>query len=762
MKARDPVSVAPPGRLGRAVAQGLELVWDRVVFGDTPELEKLVALVDPAGAIETVHWGRNYLWRATTIDQHAATLDLVVKQFRHDRWRAAWRRRHEGSKAFKSWRMAWTLIAGEFPTPAPVLLAESLDPSGPSAYVCQRVDGFEEVRYLMRRWNLGEATSPDANTVLAAIGELARRLHDAGIWHRDFSAGNVLVGPSSGGQPALCVLDLNRARHLGRVSRTQRMRDLARLPAHLEQHRELLRQAYFAPAPVAGADRLRHELFFRTFHGRHQLKQTLRGGVKGRGWLGLIKARSSYPHLAPPPSGAATRDRSVWDPLSDQPHHHASPLAKLGVRLADGADHGRTIAAAAWALPRVVMRTRALLAAPRQATLDGIGIAVRPQANLQDLLGAVEGLGCRHVALRVHPWESDHRAEVEVAESLAARGHQLLVAVPQNRELVRDRGRWRGKLVELAELLGPYAQTFQIGQAINRSKWGVWTLGEYLELAADAAEILRAAIPGVQIVGPAVIDFEPHMAIAAVQRHCRGLHFDALGSLLYVDRRGAPENPQLGYDAEGKAAFMRAIAETSRTCSPRSWITEVNWPLREGPHSPAGRSVSVDEESQADYLVRYILLTHGSGFAQRVYWWQLAAKGYGLIDPSGEGVGPAGEAIGRRRPSYRALATLVRELGGARRIADLSAASSAPPAGMPARTMVFERDGRSIVVAWSSEGRTSLDLPAVPRRVVDRDGHSLAIEGPRLELGPSVVYAELPDAAATGDTMDSRFPEAVT
>jgi len=120
------------------------------------------------------------------------------------------------------------------------------------------------------------------------------------------------------------------------------------------------------------------------------------------------------------------------------------------------------------------------------------------------------------------------------------------------------------------------------------------------------------------------------MAEALANRRHEGLHFDVLSSLLYVDRRGAPENRQLGLDTVDKVVLLRAIAEVGRNCSERLWITEVNWPLREGPHSPAGKSVSVDEQSQADYLVRYYLLTLGTGLVERVYWWRMAARGYGL------------------------------------------------------------------------------------------------------------------------------------
>ena len=136
------------------------------------------------------------------------------------------------------------------------------------------------------------------------------------------------------------------------------------------------------------------------------------------------------------------------------------------------------------------------------------------------------------------------------------------------------------------------------------------------------------------------------------------LAFDGLASLLYVDRRGAPENRQLGFDTEGKVRLLAAIAGTARlVVSDRQWISEVNWPLREGPHSPAGKSVAVDEEAQADFLVRYFLLAAGTGRVERIDWWQLVAKGYGLCDPQADG-------SLRERPAFRAFATLIRELAG--------------------------------------------------------------------------------------------------
>ncbi len=240
--------------------------------------------------------------------------------------------------------------------------------------------------------------------------------------------------------------------------------------------------------------------------------------------------------------------------------------------------------------------------------------------------------------------------------------------------------RWRAAVEELGERFAPYGTRFQIGQAVNRSKWGIWTRNEYVRLYQVAAEVLRR-IDGVELLGPAVIDFEFQITSAVVNHRAEGLDFDILASLLYVDRRGAPENCQLCFCTIEKVLLLKAIADTGRNSTSRSWITEVNWPLAEGPHSPAGKTVAVSEGAQADYLVRYYLQTLASGAVERVYWWRMIARGYGLIAPEPDGTL-------RRRPSWYALKTLITMLDGA-------TFTSALPTGDDTWLYRFERGGEA-------------------------------------------------------------------
>jgi len=696
---------------------------------------ELARLTDPQAAGETVHWGRNYLYRAN-LQTPGGRLAVVVKQFPNSGWRERWRRRRGEDKARRSWRMALAFAAAGIATAEPLMLAESRHPEGPSFFITRDLGPTVEARHLLLARNAGSEAKdfPQVDFVayLQALGRAARRLHDRGLFHRDLSIGNVLT-PIADGKLDLAkiyLVDLNRARrrqHLGVLTRS---RDLCRLEIFQHQDQQVFLDAYWGQAGVVGWRWFLYQWFHRSFRFKIRFKKALRGRLR-KLRDGLSPRRPPHGQMPAAPASAGSRDKAVWDRFSDQPHQHAGRLEKLTIRLSDLRSHLGFAASLSAAAPRIWRRYRQLQAGLYRQSLpwQGAGICLRPAPEAEDqLLQAVEDLGVHHVLLRLHPWEDDHQAELELASELHRRGFELTFALPQNRDLVRDPARWRARLEQLSEQFIPFGRTFQIGQAPNRSKWGVWRYGEYLHLAEQASEVLRAH-PGVELVGPAVIDFEFHVTAALVNAKTAMPPFDALASLLYVDRRGAPENSQLGFDTVDKLVLAQAIADTAKGCSGRSWITEVNWPLREGPHSPAGREVAVDESAQADYLVRYYLLALTSGCAERVYWWQLVAQGYGLIAVAEKG------APGRRRPAFAALATLERQLAGStfqRRLAS-------PPRSY---LLLFAgAGGGEVVVGWSVDAELEVELPWPAEKVLDQQGEEVPLGTGRAQrLGASVSY----------------------
>lgn len=725
------------------------LVWSSTA-DQRAALDALVATMVTGGGARTLHHGRNLVCR-TTLATAEGPRSVVVKRFGVEGWWHRSRRRLRGAgKAQQSFTAARALARAGVATPTPLLYLETADLAKPSYYVSAALEEVVEARAVVRALNAGEPPAIAETSFLTAVATAARKLHDAGFWHRDFSAGNLLLEVNPGAAlPLVAIVDLNRLRVLEKLSLAQRMRDLCRLPLARVDHQEALLLAYFASDPQkpasqrepvpAGALRL-YRTFKHSFEARHRRKRALRESLAR--WRGRLVSRGTFAHLPAAAPGAPLRDRAVWDQLSDQPHLHAGRWEKVGARLADAPAQLRELGGGLAALPRVRQRYRELTAAAGDAgrPFAGLGVAVRPIDNQELLFAALADLGVGNVLVRLHPWDSGAAREAEVAlvGALAAQGYEVSLALPQDRALVRDPPRYHAAAEELAERLGSMVKAIQIGQAINRSKWGVWSLADYARLAAPAIESWRQHAPGVTILGGAVIDFEPHVTLAFANG-ASGLRFDGLASLLYVDRRGAPEARQLGFDAVAKATLIKAIADTARVVGPRSFITEVNWPLAEGPHSPAGRLVAVDEDSQADFLVRFFAPVLAAGVAERIFWWQLFAKGYGLADPLVAG-------LPRRRAAFDALATLARQLTGT-----VTAAAIATTPGT--RALQFTcADGGELVLAWSTDTRRepgssrSLTLPRPVATLLDRDGRALTPPpGCELPLGPGPRYARLVD-----------------
>lgn len=703
-------------------------------FGDLEQ--EVRRLTDPSAALETLHWGRNYLYRAA-LKAPGEAVDVAVKQFRYPGGLSGFLQRFKGTKAERSWRAALAFRRAGLPTPRPLLLVETSG-KGPSFFVTKHLAGVIESREVFRAVEEGrrEEAFPglDYEGVLAELGRLLRRMHDAGIWHRDLSIGNVLLHGVHG-VPDLSIIDLNRAR-TGKVpSVSERTRDLCRLRIFEEEHQRIFLDAYWGDGESpSGFKRWLYRRYHRGFLGKIETKKRVRGGLQSVGEL--FRIRRAHPHIPAAPEGAGARDKIVWDSLSDQPHQHASRLEKAAIRLADLGGHLRTAGALVTSLPRSLAHYRrlkaGLYARPTPFGLPGLGLRPCPEAP-EALLTAVEDLGVGHLLLRLHPWQESHDEEEELARELHGRGYELAFALPQDRSLVKDPERWRTSLAQISERFRPFGRHFQVGQAINRSKWGIWNYREYAQLVAIAGDVLRTD-DEVEILGPSVIDFEHHATAAVLNLGYEGLDFDIVSALLYVDRRGAPENEQAGFDTVDKVLLLKAIAEKSKNASGRCWVTEFNWPLWEGPHSPAGKDVSVDEESQASFLVRYLLLTLGCGAVERAYWWQMVARGYGLAT-----VTPEGDL--QRRPAFQALATAARLLKGTTVLERL-------PVEPPARFLRLARpEGGEIVVGWSTGEPVTARLPAPAAEVTSRDGEILPPpEGLEARLGPDPRYFLLEDA----------------
>ena len=396
-----------------------------------------------------------------------------------------------------------------------------------------------------------------------------------------------------------------------------------------------------------------------------------------------------------------------WNPLADQPHnvaprsertrHHFELWRTYLSMLGSNFIHG----GAAYAIYRKNRRTMFRSEVPIEPEMFGLAVSPGPGASAE-VFDLLERSGARSVLFRIPSWERDRLPEFEdFARALKSRGHRTVIALLQRREDVFRPDAWADFLDDVFGRFRSLAEGFEIGHAWNRTKWGVWDYTEYLRLARAAAGLRNKH--GVRLIGPAVIDFEFHLYPPVL----RAVDFQVVSALLYVDRVGAPENPQYGFTAEMKMALYQAFAQAGAGRRPECWVTEVNWPLAgTGKYSPASGKPNVSESEQADYLVRYYIPALASGLIARVYWWQLAAPGYGLADPR--------ETPWRRRPAFEAFRTMAAALSGS------VFTRRERPNG--ADVFFFRKDGTEFAAAWTNGRSFDHSFGRPVRRIVGRDG----------------------------------------
>ncbi|WP_345969862.1 glycosyl hydrolase [Sulfurimonas sp. HSL1-6] len=408
----------------------------------------------------------------------------------------------------------------------------------------------------------------------------------------------------------------------------------------------------------------------------------------------------------------------AWDFHSDQPYQLKDRPLKRRLRKAQRASLVKT------ALSGLLWLPLALLAMPflRRHPIDAphfAGLIVDPLRAPDATLKAVASLSVEELLIRVKLWE---RSELDVIVSFVRQleGKRLFFVLMQDREHIEDAALRKETLEQTFTALAPFGNRFQIGTTLNRAKWGFASVNEYLDFFKTAQQLRDDAFPGLQLIGPGVIDFEYHFAAHALF-NLRGVRFDAVNALLYVDRRGAPENTQAGCDLPCKINFLSSLTMLSPRAKRPLYLTETNWPLTgTAPYAPTSEKECVDEEIYASYMVRYYLLALATQQVATVYWHQLAAPGYGLVDTR-DGW--------RERPAFHAFKTMTSLLKEARHIALQQRRERFE--------MVLQRPDGLLRIFWTN-GEAYTQHFAEPRCFISRDGRTFTTDA--LAVSGAPVY----------------------
>lgn len=351
-------------------------------------------------------------------------------------------------------------------------------------------------------------------------------------------------------------------------------------------------------------------------------------------------------------------------------------------------------------------------------------LSVSPsEERAEEVLELLKEIGIHKSLVRIPSWEGDKLDVFEkFFELLFEHRIELTVALLQQRDDVLNPSSWQHFLEDVFYRFRRTSSFFEVGHAWNRTKWGVWSYREYLKLALPAVSLSEKY--HVRLVGPAVIDFEFHLYPTVLD----AIPYDKVSSLLYVDRMGAPENSQFGWDTSRKVALLKAVVDGSSGRERDLWITEVNWPLKgTGKYSPASGKPNVSEEEQANYLVRYFTLCLASGFVERIYWWQLVAPGYGLIDSR--------KKEWRKRPSFYAMKTMVALLEGSTFMGKVP-----HPEAM---IFSFCKGKDNFAICWTNGAACDYVFPRHIVRVLSRDGEDMPFKDDQIKIDETPKYVFL-------------------
>jgi len=322
-----------------------------------------------------------------------------------------------------------------------------------------------------------------------------------------------------------------------------------------------------------------------------------------------------------------------WDQYSDQPYPLKDKLYKKTMRKREFFSLFKTIFISLIILPLSIV----LLPFVKRKSINSrefFSLGVDHQREPEKTLQLIEELEVENILLRYKLWERDSLDSLEKFIQLTQKLRQkkITLKILQDREHIEDLDLLEKDLRTLFLKLHQNIDIFEIGTTINRAKWGFFSVDEYLHFYRVAYKLQQNEFPHIKLIGSGVIDFEYHYTAHSLFNLSK-FKYDGISSLLYVDRRGAPENMQLGFALSDKIALLSTMVRLSPKTAHKLYITETNWPIKNtAPYAPTSEYECVDLESHANFMLRYYLLAFASQQVDSVSWHQLIAPGYGLVD----------------------------------------------------------------------------------------------------------------------------------
>jgi hypothetical protein len=319
-----------------------------------------------------------------------------------------------------------------------------------------------------------------------------------------------------------------------------------------------------------------------------------------------------------------------WDNYSDQPYPLQDKNYKKQMRKSQIGSLLKTFLISIAVIPFSIIMTP-FVKRKKIISSEFFCLGVDFERNPKETLEMIEELGVERILLRIKLWEME-KLPLLKNFILLCKDKKVTLKILQDREHVENSELLAKDLETVFAALNQHVDIFEIGSTINRAKWGFFSVDEYNRFYQVAYNLKLEKFQHVKLIGSGVIDFEYHFTAHTLfntQKH----RYDGISSLLYVDRRGAPENMQMGFTLQDKISLLSTMVWLSPKSNHELYITETNWPISgTAPYAPTSEYECVSEEFYADYMLRYYLLAFASQQVDSVSWHQLIAPGYGLVD----------------------------------------------------------------------------------------------------------------------------------
>jgi len=337
----------------------------------------------------------------------------------------------------------------------------------------------------------------------------------------------------------------------------------------------------------------------------------------------------------------------VWDEYSDQPHIITDRKFKKKQKKKYLLEYLKMFFVFILILP-ISFLWQFIMRYPKANMVVGIGVNLDKGEVQYEL---IEELGATELLMRMPLWDIENIDEYVNFVKGFGDGKVFMINILQDREHVENLELFHENVKIIFKKFESISCEYQIGNATNRTKWGFFSVSEYLNFYKVAQKVRDEHFPRIKLIGPSVIDFEYYYTVSSLFNF-QNIKFDKVSSLLYVDRRGAPIRRQYGFNFKNKINLLASMVFLSSKVDNEIYITEANWPLKNTtPFAPTSEKECVSESDYLQYMQDYIKIAKDTNKVSKLYWHQLVAPGYGLVDNR--------DGIIRRMPAFYKFKQLI-------------------------------------------------------------------------------------------------------